>query len=115
MEREEKLYFPIYDKRGITDVNEVVRNLEKTFKIKGGVYNFGSTNDKDTYHTVYEVFMKLGMDVSRLGMNVEAFRENHRNLCMCQKKAKNAGIYFSTTAAALEDNLIRAFNHWLET
>lgn len=115
LEREEKLYFPIYDKRGITDVNEVVSNLEKTFKIKGGVYNFGSTNDKDTYHTVYEVFMKLGMDVSRLGMNVEAFRENPRNLCMCQKKAKNAGIYFSTTAAALEDNLIRAFNHWLET
>ena len=111
LEREEKLYFPIYDKRGITDVNEVVRNLEKTFKIKGGVYNFGSTNDKDTYHTVYEVFMKLGMDVSRLGMNVEAFRENPRNLCMCQKKTEDTGIYFSTTATALENNLISAFNH----
>lgn len=108
---EEKLYFPIYDKRGITDVNEVVRNLEKTFMLKGGIYNFGSINDNDTYHTVYEVFEKLGMDVGGLGKNLEAFRENPRNLCMCQKKAENVGIFFSTTVDALEKNL---FNHWID-
>ena len=92
----DELSYPIYDKRGISDVNEVVTNLEKTFQIAGGVYNFGAPNDKDTYHTVYEVFSNVGLDVSRLCKNEEAFKANPRNICMCQNKIENCGIFFST-------------------
>lgn len=100
-----ELSYPVYDKRGITDVNEVVENLEKTFQIAGGVYNFGAPNDKDTYHTIYEVFSNVGLDVSRLCKNKEAFKTNPRNICMSQDKIENCGIYFSTTVNGLSRNL----------
>lgn len=97
----DELSYPIYDKRGITDVNEVVENLEKTFQIAGGVYNFGAPNDKDTYHTIYEVFSNVGLDVSRLRKNEEAFKTNSRNICMSQNKIAKCGITFSTTVNGL--------------
>ena len=105
MKGEGELSFPINDKRGITDVNEAVANLEKTFRIEGGVYNFGSSNDKSTFDTVYELFERMEWDVSRLHRNEEAFKTNPRNLCMCQKKIENFGISFSTTG----DGLLRNF------
>lgn len=100
-----ELSYPIYDKRGLTDVYEVVENLEKMFQMTGGVYNFGSPNDKDTYHTVYEVFSNVGLDVSRLRKNEEAFKANPRNICMCQDKIENCGISFSTTVNGLSRSL----------
>ncbi len=96
-----ELSYPIYDKRGITDVNEVVENLEKTFQIAGGVYNFGAPNDKDTYHTIYEVFSNVGLDVSRLCKNEEVFKDNPRNISMSQDKINECGIFFSSTANGL--------------
>lgn len=100
--------YPIYDKRGITDVNEVVENLERTFQIPGGIYNFGAPNDKDTYYTIYEVFANVGLDVSRLRKNEEAFIVNPRNICMCQDKINGCGIFFSSTVSGLSRNLEKA-------
>lgn len=75
--------FPIHDMRGITDVTEVVKNLEKTFHLPGGVYNFGSYNDKNTYETLREAFSRLPrIDSSLLHANTTAFADNHRNICM---------------------------------
>lgn len=99
----DNMRFPIYDKRGITDVNEVVQKLEKTFDITGGVYNFGSPNEKNTFDTVYAVFEKLGFNTDRLEKNEEAFQTNPRNISMCQQKIKECGITFSST----EDGLLR--------
>lgn len=96
-----ELSYPIYDKRGITDVNEVVENLEKTFQMAGGVYNFGAPNDKNTYTTIYEVFVNVGLDASRLRKNEEAFKVNPRNICMCQEKINKCGIFFSSTVNGL--------------
>lgn len=96
--------YPVYDRRGITDVNEVVANLEKTFSIDGGIYNFGSPNDKSTFDTVYELFEGLGWDLKRLHKNEEAFKTNPRNLCMSQKKIEQYGISFSSTGDALLRN-----------
>lgn len=101
----DELSYPINDKRGITDVNEVVENLEKTFQIAGGVYNFGAPNDKDTYHSIYEVFSNVGLDVSRLRKNEEAFKTNPRNICMSQDKINECGIYFESTV----NGLLRSF------
>ena len=104
MEGKEKINYPVYDKRGITDVNEVVANLEKMFHISGGVYNFGSPNDMSTFDTVYELFESMSWDAGRLQKNEEAFKTNPRNLCMCQKKIEGCGISFSTTGSGLLRN-----------
>lgn len=101
MELGKMLSYPIHDVRGITSAHEVVRNLEKAIELPGGVYNFGSPNDRSTYDTVYEVFTKLGLDVSRLQKNEDAFRENPRNISMNQDKINKYGIRFSTTENGL--------------
>lgn len=103
----DKMRFPIYDRRGITDVNEVVQNLEKVFDIAGGVYNFGSPNEKNTFDTVYEVFQKLGLNTDRLEKNEEAFQTNPRNISMCQHKIEECGIVFLSTETGLLKNLRR--------
>lgn len=96
-----KLCYPIHDVRGITDVNEVIKNMEMTFALPGGVYNFGAPNDKNTYDTVYEVFTKLGLDVTRIDKNLEAFQANPRNLSMNQIKLNAYGISFQDTACGI--------------
>lgn len=105
IEQEEELRYPVYDRRGITDVNEVIRNLEKVFEIPGGIYNFGSTNDMDTFRTMCTVFQNVGLEVGRIGRNEEAYRDNPRDMCMCMDKAATVGIRFRTTVDSLSENL----------
>ena len=107
IEQGEELRYPVYDRRGITDVNEVIRNLEKVFEIPGGIYNFGSPNDMDTFHTVCTVFQNVGLRVDRIGRNEEAYRDNPRDMCMCMDKAAAVGIRFRTTVDSLSENLRR--------
>lgn len=107
----EIIKYPVYDRRGITDVNEVVKNLEKTFELPGGVYNFGSPNEKNTYETVRQAFAYAGLDPGRLGKNEEAFCRNPRNLTMCQEKINKKGIYFLSTAEGIARNLTRALEN----
>ncbi len=106
-----KIPFPIYDRRGITDITEVVQNLEKTFRLKGGVYNFGSPNGADTYSTFWEAFSNAGLDTGRLEENKEAFRTNPRNLTMSQEKINQCGIFFSPTIESLSKNLANALEN----
>lgn len=100
------LALPINDKRGIADVWEVVRNIEKTFDLPGGVYNFGSPNDKSTYETAFSVLESLHCDTSYLK---EKVYDNARNLSMSQKKLESFDIHFSTT----EDALIRCLKNYI--
>lgn len=101
----EVLSYPVYDKRGITDVNEVVRNLEKTFSIPGGVYNFGAPNHKNTYDTVYEMFQRAGLGTELLQKNEKAFKDVPRNISMAQDKIHSYGIHFTQTVDSLVENV----------
>lgn len=98
------LRYPVYDIRGITDVNEVVENLEKAFDLRGGIYNFGSPNDRNTYETVLAMFDGLGWDTGRIGRNEEAFAEQPRDISMDQGKLNACGIVFTPTVEALIRN-----------
>ena len=104
------LTWPIHDRRGLTDVEEVLRNLPAALKLPGGSWNFGSENDSSTYATVKTVLEELGLEAAlrRLKPNEEAFRENPRDLSMDSTKGKSAGLIFPTTEeslkAALEGN-----------
>ncbi len=105
LKTEDPLVYPICDTRGITDVMEVVKNLEQTFMLPGGVYNFGSPNTASMYETMCEVFRELGWNTDRICRNEEAFRENPRNLAMDQGKLAAAGIHFTDTKKQLVRNL----------
>ncbi len=100
----EILRYPIYDIRGITDVNEVVKNLEKAFDLRGGIYNFGSSNDRNTYETVLTMFEELGWDTGRIGKNEGVFAEQPRDISMAQVKLNACGIVFTPTVEALIRN-----------
>lgn len=106
METQEPISYPIHDRRGITYVGDVVKNMERAFELPGGVYNFGAPNDKNTYDTVIAVFEKLGWDTAKVCINEKAFLDNQRNITMCQKKINEQGIYFKTTAEGLVEQLI---------
>lgn len=85
---------PVNDKRGITDVWEVVKNIEPAINLPGGIYNFGSPNEKTTYETVLDIFKELQYDKTLIG---QMKYEKPRNLTMSQKKINGFGIYFQTT------------------
>ncbi len=97
------LTWPVYDRRGITDVEEVIRNLLPALELPGGIYNFGSENDTSTYETVKEVLTQLGMTeaLARLKPNEGAFAENPRDISMDTAKIREAGISFPTTKQGL--------------
>lgn len=97
------LSYPVNDVRGITDVGEVVRNFENCTELKGGIYNFGSPNDRNTYETVIAMFTKLGWDAKVVQRNEEAFAPAPRDISMNTDKINKNGIVFSSTL----DGLIR--------
>jgi len=100
------LALPINDKRGITDVWEVVKNIEKALDLPGGVYNFGSPNQKNTYKTALSVLDSFHCDTSHLK---EKVYDNARNLSMSQDKLKSFAIHFSST----EEALIRCIKNYI--
>ena len=104
LQTDQEISYPIYDVRGITDVNEVIRNLEKAMELPGGIYNFGSPNDRNTYETVEAMFHILQWDAGRLKKNETAFAPNPRNISMSQEKLKEYGIVFPSTLESLVGN-----------
>ena len=101
---EEEVAYAIYDRRGITDVNEVIRNMEKAISLPGGAYDFGAPNDKSMYETVVALFSGLGLDVNRVKENVEAFKDTPRDMTLKQDVLNGFGIYFKDTTKALVQN-----------
>ena len=99
-----KVSYAVHDRRGITDVNEVIRNMEKALTLPGGVYDFGSPNDKTMYETAVAIFEGLGLDAGRVERNTEAFRDNPRDMTMRQDVLHSYGIFFPDTAQALIRN-----------
>lgn len=104
LQAKEVLRYPVHDVRGITDVKEVVRNLEKALELEGGIYNFGSPNDRNTYETVHAMFTELGWDMECIQKNEEAFAKAPRDLSMKVEKINQNGIAFSSTLEGLVRN-----------
>ena len=97
------LTWPVHDRRGITDAETVVKNLPAALQLPGGLWNFGSANDRSTYDTVKAVLEELGMKgaLQRLQPNREAFAANPRDISMDVSKTEAAGIRFPTTSEGL--------------
>ena len=101
---DEEVSCAIHDRRGITDVNEVIRNMEKALALPGGVYDFGAPNDKSMYETVVDLFSRLGLDTGRVKENEAAFRDTPRDMTLKQETLNRHGIYFTDTTDALVKN-----------
>ena len=100
----EPVAYAVFDRRGITDVNEVVRNLEKAIALPGGVYDFGSPNGKTMYETAAAIFERLGLAENRVRENWDAFRDSPRDLSLKQEEINSYGIFFSDTVDGLVNN-----------
>lgn len=85
------LRFATREFRGITWIDDVVRNLPYTFHLPGGVYNFGAENTLNTYETAIEYARLLGSDPEKLtSADTERFPEHIRNISISMKKAYEA-------------------------
>ena len=93
--------YPVYDYRGITYVQTVISNIEKAFILPGGVYNFGSENEQNTFETVRNVMDALGFDVSGVSADEQSFAENPRNIRMNIDKIREHDISFPDTFEGL--------------
>jgi len=98
------LSWPVFDRRGLTDVEDVVKNMPAALKLPGGVWNFGSENEHNTYETVKTVLAELGLGsaLQRLKPNEEAFATSPRDISMDLAKLKSAGVCFPATKEALK-------------
>ena len=91
--------------RGITWIDEVVRNIPYTFDLPGGVYNFGAENLMNTYETGME-YAKLLTDNPEefIIADAERFPDHVRNISISMKKAYEASdgkIQFKNTTDGL--------------
>lgn len=106
--------------RGVTNVWDVVRNMEKTFALPGGVYNFGSTYTPTVMpgmptsplnsHTLFcEVARLMGFDAPDTWIlpDDECFAEQPRNLTMDLSLIERHGIHFADILRGIAE----AINH----
>ena len=99
------LRFATREIRGITWIEDVVRNIPHTFDLPGGVYNFGAENHLNTYETAVEYARIQGLDPDTIAIpDTERFPNHIRNLSMSIQKAYEASggkIRFMTTLEGL--------------
>ena len=92
--------------RGITWIEDVVRNIQPTFALPGGVYNFGAENTMNTYETACEYVRMLGHDPNKLIIaDNDRFPEHIRNISISMEKAhkaSNGRIRFRNTLDGLK-------------
>ena len=98
VDKKQSRIFSETDQRGATEVTLVVKNMEAAWKLAGGIYNYGSSNDADQYESVRRVMASFGQEA----LVEKATGGNVRNLMMSTDKLARHGIFFPDTAAGLE-------------
>lgn len=93
-----------HEYRGVTDVWEVVRNIERVLNLPGGVYNFGSGNSLDSYSLFVETARLMGLGSAKdwIIPDYSRFCEQTRNLSMDCSLIGKYGIYFNDSIRGLE-------------
>lgn len=97
------------ERRGVTNVWEVVRRIEAALALPGGVYNFGSTNDLSSFDiqlaAAQALFDKgwLDMKPSQLVLPDESWT---RNLSLDLSRLQKFGITFPSTLTGLHNAVL---------
>ena len=99
------LRFATREFRGITWIEDVVRNIPHTLELPGGVYNFGAENLLNTYETTLEYAKILNWNEESIIADTERFPGHVRNISISMKKAfeaSNGRIRFRNTVEGLK-------------
>lgn len=102
------LTFAVREYRGITWLRDVVELLPHTFELPGGVYNYGATNELNTYQTACRYFEMLHSNLSTDSMvqaDEKRFPQHVRNIAIDNTKilqASNGKICFGNTIDGLQ-------------
>ena len=96
-----------HEYRGVTNVWEVVRNMENVFAMPGGVYNYGSCNSVNSYELYLQVASMMGVKApSALVLpDEERFSEQARNLTMDCSAIAEYDIHFNDSVKEIEQAL----------
>ena len=101
------LRFATREFRGITWIEEVVRNIEHTFELPSGVYNFGAENAMNTYETAVRYAQMLNCDPNNMVIaDTDRFPAHIRNISISMQKAfkaSNGKIQFKSTIEGLQE------------
>lgn len=100
-----------HEYRGVTNVWEVVMNMEKTFSLPGGIYNYGSGNTLNSYILHNEAAKLLGLKNadSIILPDEERFSDQDRNLTMDCSMIESYGIHFNDSVEGIENAIKRPF------
>lgn len=93
-----------HEYRGVTNVWEVVRNIEKAIDLPGGIYNFGSPNEINSHALFLKAAALLGFDdaSSWIIPDEERFADQPRNLTMDDTLLTQHGIHFLDSLEGIE-------------
>lgn len=88
-----------HEKRGITNVWEVIKRFNDCIHLPGGVYNFGSENLSNSYDTYIAAAKSIGIQqIDKIVIaDKERFKDKIRNLSMDTSKIKSYQIVFPNT------------------
>lgn len=100
-----------HEYRGVTNVWEVVRNIEKAIDLSGGIYNFGSGNTLNSYELHLKAAELLGLKEASEWIlpDEERFYEEPRNLTMDCSIIEEHGIHFNDSIEGIEEAIKRPF------
>lgn len=93
-----------HEYRGVTNVWEVVKNMEQVIALPGGIYNYGSGNTIDSYalHLRAAHLMKLEEPSTWILPNEERFSEQPRNLTMDCSLIEEFGLHFNDSVEGIK-------------
>lgn len=99
--KQQAVWFSATDYRGVTNVEEVVRNMEVAWKLPAGIYNYGSAGGMSVYETVRRAMAAIGQEA----LVLKGTGASWRNIAMDTAKLEAAGIHFSRTKEGLAECL----------
>lgn len=101
----------IHEFRGVTNVWEVVRNIDKALSLPGGIYNFGSGNNVNSYELFLAAaaLMKLRKPSEWILPDADRFSDQERNLTMNCASIEAHGIQFNDSIEGIREALQRPF------
>ena len=100
-----------HEYRGVTNVWDVVRNMEKVLSLPGGIYNYGSGNKLNSYdlHLHAAALMELKNPTEWILADEERFADQARNLTMDCSQIEKYGIHFPDSVEGIREAINRPF------
>lgn len=100
-----------HEYRGVTNVWEVVKNIEKAISLPGGIYNFGSGNPLNSHALFLKAAELMGLKEPPTWIlpNEERYSDQPRNLTMDCSLIEQHDIRFNDSIDGIEEAITHPF------